>query len=458
MFFKKFISFKFSTLGSRPNSISNKIGSYTPKKICEALDKFIIGQSEAKRAVSIALRNRWRRKNLTPDYQKEVYPKNILMVGPSGSGKTEIARRLANLTDSPFIKVEATKYTEVGYHGKDVDDIIVDMVKMTLSKLNRKLSDISESIQPEVKDIIIDHLLTVFLGPNFSDKNLMEEKRRGLSSGFFDERYISFSLPDEFSSIKDFVSVDEVMEFLKSINLVTGSKRKKMMVIEAKEYLLELYCDKILNDVNFKTAAIKSVEEDGIVFIDEIDKIATPESTFHNYNRGVSAEGVQRDLLPLIEGTVVNTKYGDVKTDHILFIASGAFHSSKPTDLMPELLGRLPIRVELKPLSEKDFVRILMEPDYNLIQQQIKLLEKDNVNLHFDEEAIKEISKYAYEANMSMENIGARRLHSVIEKILEDISFEAPDVLIKEIQITKEFVQGKLKQGHDKMNFSKYLI
>jgi len=450
MIFRKLIRFNFSMVQGT---------GLTPKRIYEALDKFIIGQTEAKKAVSIALRNRWRRRNLSADYQKEVYPKNILMIGPTGSGKTEIARRLAKLTDSPFIKVEATKYTEVGYHGKDVDEIIDDLVRLTVKRFKSNLVEFAELHKPELEEIIINQLVEVFLGPNFENKEIREDKRLKMKKGFLDERTMSLEVPGELYDKKDFLSFQELMDYIKKAKLSSRSHKEKqiMTVKEAREFLLELYISKINKDVNYKAAAVKSVEEEGIVFIDEIDKIASPD-TLNHYHKGISSDGVQRDLLPLIEGTIVNTKYGDVRTDHILFIASGAFHSTKPTDLMPELLGRLPIRVELKPLCEKDFVKILMEPEYNLISQQIKLLEKDNVKLQFEESAIKEIAKYAYEANLSLENIGARRLHSLIEKILEDISFEAPDIEKNEILINKDFVDEKLKQSKEKMNFAKYLI
>ena len=451
MISRAFLRFHFSTP-------SQTLG-LTPKKIYESLDKYIIGQSEAKKAVAIALRNRWRRKNLPLDYQKEVYPKNILMIGPTGSGKTEIARRLAKLTDSPFIKVEATKYTEVGYHGKDVDEIIDDLVRLTVKRFKSNLVDLAEKMKPEFDEIIIGQLLEVFLGPNFANEEVYKEKKEKMINGLYDERTINLEVPNELHDRTDFFSLQELMDFLKKIKLSSRSHKEKhiLTVKDARDSLLDLYISKILKDINYKSAAIKSVEEEGIVFIDEIDKIASPD-TMNHYHKGISSDGVQRDLLPLIEGTVVNTKYGDVKTDHILFIASGAFHSTKPTDLMPELLGRLPIRVELKPLSEGDFVKILMEPEYNLIKQQVKLLENDKVLLSFEEEAIKEIAKYAYEANLSMENIGARRLHSLIEKILEDISFEAPDVEERMVVINKKFVEEKLKMSREKMNFAKYLI
>ncbi len=451
MIFRSFLRFHFST--------PSQSLSLTPKKIYESLDKYIIGQSEAKKAVAIALRNRWRRKNLSLDYQKEVYPKNILMIGPTGSGKTEIARRLAKLTDSPFIKVEATKYTEVGYHGKDVDEIIDDLVRLTVKRFKSNLVDLAEKMKQEFDEIIIGQLLEVFLGPNFENQEVYKEKKAKMINGLYDERTINLEVPNELHDKTDFFSLQELIDFLKKIKLSSRSHKEKhiLTVKDARDSLLDLYISKILKDINYKQAAIKSVEEEGIVFIDEIDKIASPD-TMNHYHKGISSDGVQRDLLPLIEGTVVNTKYGDVRTDHILFIASGAFHSTKPTDLMPELLGRLPIRVELKPLSEGDFVKILMEPEYNLIKQQVKLLENDNVLLSFEDEAVKEIAKYAYEANLSMENIGARRLHSLIEKILEDVSFEAPDVKEKMVVINKKFVEEKLKMSREKMNFAKYLI
>lgn len=432
--------------------------SLTPKNIFQYLEKFIIGQTEAKKSVSIALRNRWRRKSLSPELQKEIFPKNILMVGPTGSGKTEIARRLASLTDSPFIKVEATKYTEIGYYGKDVDEIIQDLVRMTVKRFKSSITETSAKMKSKFEQLINKKLCETMLGIDYDQTNeIFVDKLKKLEAGEFDERLITLEIPYELMNKGGFMSINELMEFLEKTSLI-GKRREKHEVTigEAKQILADLYTNKLERDIDYRAAAIQSVEQEGIVFIDEIDKIANPENNQHK--KSVSADGVQRDLLPLIEGTVVNTKYGDVRTDHILFIASGAFHTSKPTDLMPELLGRLPIRVELKPLTQEDFKRILKEPKYNLIRQQIALLEKDKILLKFEESGIEEIAKFAFETNVNVENIGARRLHSLIEKVLEEISFEAPGEEEKMVIIDRAFVQERLKSIISKMNYSKYLI
>eukprot|EP01017_Pseudomicrothorax_dubius_P014112 TRINITY_DN1651_c0_g1_i11.p1 TRINITY_DN1651_c0_g1~~TRINITY_DN1651_c0_g1_i11.p1 ORF type:complete len:446 (+),score=133.46 TRINITY_DN1651_c0_g1_i11:78-1415(+) len=337
----------------------------TPKKIFEYLDKHIIGQAEAKRAVAIALRNRWRRKQLKDDLQKEVYPKNILMVGPTGSGKTEIARRLSTLLQAPFIKVEATKYTEIGYHGKDVEQMIHDLTGVAVRNAKSNLTKQIEAAAPRLEKIANQNILELMLGSTFAEEDIKKAKLRTLEEGLYDNREILVEVPDVLSNKDNLRSVEHYLAALESFRYEHSRtyERFRCTIKEARETLARVYREQMKHEIDVVKNAVQVVEEEGIVFIDELDKIATPDTVIQ-YSKSPSTDGVQRDLLPILEGTTVSTKHGDVKTDHILFIGSGAFSQAKPTDLIPELLGRLPIRVELKPLGKEDFKRILLEPEY----------------------------------------------------------------------------------------------
>jgi len=431
--------------------------SFSPREIVSELDRYIIGQSDAKRAVSVALRNRWRRQQLEGDMRDEVLPKNILMVGPTGVGKTEISRRLAKLAQAPFIKVEATKFTEVGYVGRDVEQIVRDLVETAILMVKeKKRGEVGAKAELHAEERVIDALVGDGAG-----EATRQKFRKMLREGELSDKEIELDVADTASGFPQFDIPGMPGASMGMVNLgdmfgkAMGQKtvKKKLSVAEAYEVLMAEEADKLVDDDVSTREALSLVEQSGIVFLDEVDKICARQDA-----RGgdVSREGVQRDLLPLIEGTTVSTKYGAVKTDHILFIASGAFHLAKPSDLLPELQGRLPIRVELRDLTEADFRRILTEPDFSLIRQYVALLGTEDVTLDFTDDGIDEVAKISAHFNETVENIGARRLHTVLEKVLEEISFTASDKSGTTVTIDAAFVQehmGELANGSDLSKF-----
>lgn len=441
----------------------------TPKKIVEELDKFIIGQEQAKKAVAIALRNRYRRQLLPKELRDEVLPKNILMIGPTGVGKTEIARRLARLVNAPFVKVEASKFTEVGYVGRDVESIIRDITEIAMNMIKQEHT---KRVQEKAKQMAEERVLDILLPqPGYSkDSDVTEEKsryketreklRKQLREGVLDDRYIEVDLKEKvvpFGIISN-VAMEEIEINLKEMLgsfLPEKVKRKKVKISEALNLFTQEEAGKLIDMEKVTKEAIERVEQTGIVFIDEIDKIASRGSS---YGPDVSREGVQRDLLPIVEGSTVTTKYGPVRTDHILFIAAGAFHIAKPSDLVPELQGRFPIRVELSSLGKEEFIRILTEPDNALIKQYIALLATEGVELEFTPDAIAEIAEISQEVNEKTENIGARRLHTVMEKLLEDISFNASDLKGQKIIIDARMVRDKLNEILKSEDLSRYIL
>lgn len=431
----------------------------TPQEIVNSLDRFIVGQNDAKRAVAIALRNRWRRMQLSDDLIDEVLPKNILMIGPTGVGKTEIARRLAKLANAPFIKVEATKFTEIGYVGRDVEQIIRDLVEISIhSQREKSRLSVKERALILAEEKIIDALVGKTASPETRQKF-----RRMLHVGELDEKNIDVEVQDSSNAFPTFdvPGMPGAQMGMLNVGDMFGkafgnrTKTRNVSVVEAKEILIAEEADKLLDQESIVLEAIKEVEQNGIVFLDEIDKICA-----RSDNRGadVSREGVQRDLLPLIEGTTVNTKHGFVKTDHILFITSGAFHVSKPSDLLPELQGRLPIRVELKALTKQDFIRILTEPEANLIRQSKAMLATEKVTLHFEDDAIETIAELATKINEEIENIGARRLHTIIEKLLEEISFIAPEKAGEIFKINTAYVEQTVSAIAKQQDLSKFIL
>ncbi len=445
----------------------------TPREIVRELDKYVIGQAGAKRAVAIALRNRIRRQKLPPEMAEEVMPKNIIMIGPTGVGKTEIARRLAKLANSPFLKVEASKFTEVGYVGRDVESMIRDLVEISIEMVrNEKLEEVAEKAEANAEERVLDLLLPPMPLPGGASENsdrtaadqwnrTREKLRAQLREGKLDERMVEIEVKERNFPAFEIISNQGIEEMDINIkDILPGflgqrTKKRKMKIAEALDYLIQEEEQKLVDMDTVTRLAVERVEDSGIIFLDEIDKIAGRES---GHGPDVSREGVQRDILPIVEGTTVNTRYGFVRTDHILFIAAGAFHVSKPSDLIPELQGRFPIRVELDSLTVGDFVRILTEPQNALIKQYIALLETEGIKLTFNDDAVQEVARFAASVNESTENIGARRLHTIMEKLLDDISFEGPDLKKKTIRIDAAYVQKMLAEIVKDQDLSRYIL
>jgi ATP-dependent HslUV protease ATP-binding subunit HslU len=446
----------------------------TPREIVAELDKYIVGQNAAKRAVAVALRNRVRRQKLPPEIAEDVLPKNILMIGPTGVGKTEIARRLARLAGCPFVKVEASKYTEVGYVGRDVESMVRDLVETAIDMIREeKLDEVADRAEQAAEERVLDLLLPPSPPPvtgvteadaaaNREQTLRTREKLRAqLREGKLDQRMVDLEVRERSMPSFEIISNQGVEEMDVNIKDVLSGmfgqqkKKRKMTVADAFEYLVQEEENKLLDMDQVTRAAVERAEQMGIIFIDEIDKVAGRES---GHGPDVSREGVQRDILPIIEGTTVNTRYGMIRTDHILFIAAGAFHVSKPSDLIPELQGRLPIRVELQSLKEEDFIRILTEPKNALLKQSIALLETEGVKLSFTDDAVAAIARFATSVNEQTENIGARRLHTILEKVLDELSFEAPDLKKKTVKVDAAFVNKQLADIVKNQDLSRYIL
>ncbi len=461
---------------SVPKRWRHGLDEMSPREIVEELDKYVVGQDSAKKAVAIALRNRIRRQKLDEEMAEEVAPKNIIMIGPTGVGKTEVARRLARLSNSPFLKVEATKFTEVGYVGRDVESMIRDLVEISVDMVRmEKISEVEEKAEQNAEERLLDMLLTTIQGVPGENSHLESRKdlihieqmrerlRKKLRAGKLDQRLVELEVrenPLNPVSLQVFEgsSMEELQFNMRDLlsGLIEGkSKKRRMRVDEATDYIVQDEEQKLVDMDQVARIALDRVEQSGIIFLDEIDKIAGRES---GHGPDVSREGVQRDILPIVEGTNVNTRYGMLRTDHILFIAAGSFHISKPSDLIPELQGRFPIRVEMTPLTQDDFVRILKEPKNALIKQYTALMQTEGLKLRFREDAIREISRLACLVNESTENIGARRLHTIMEALLEDISFKGMELRNKKISISAEYVRRKLGAIVRDKDMSRYIL
>ncbi len=448
-------------LPAQANDERPLLDELTPREIVRELDRYVVGQADAKRAVAVALRNRIRRQKLDPDMAEDVIPKNILMIGSTGVGKTEIARRLAKLANSPFLKVEASKFTEVGYVGRDVEAMIRDLVDISIDMVREeRLEEIAERAERNAEERLLDLLMPPQPEPAESNDRTREKLRERLRAGKLDDRLVEIDVKERGPTfeITTNTGTEEMDVNLKDVlpTLFGGRTRKrKIRVGEALEYLVQEEEQKLIDMEQVTRIALERVERNGIIFLDEIDKIAGRES---GHGPDVSREGVQRDILPIVEGTTVNTRHGFVRTDHILFIAAGAFHVSKPTDLIPELQGRFPIRVELKALTKDDFIRILKEPKNALIKQYIALMDTEGVKLTFTDDALQAVADYAQRVNESSENIGARRLHTIMEKVIEEISFNGPDLKRKNIKIDAAYVDKRLADIVKDQDLSKYIL
>ena len=440
----------------------------TPREIVELLDRHIVGQADAKRSVAIAIRNRWRRQQLSDEMRNEVAPKNILMMGPTGVGKTEIARRLAKLTGSPFIKVEATKYTEVGYYGRDVESMVRELVENSIGLVRKKeLKNVEADAERKVEEKLLDLLVPppVSLDVGGDDSNSAEHYQRSrermramLLAGELEEREVELTVEQKTNPVvfggMGMEQMDADLQGMFEKIIPKNTIRRDVTVAEARRVLFEQTCESLLDQEKINSLAIELAENTGIIFLDEIDKVVASESK----NADVSRQGVQRDLLPIVEGTSIQTRYGYVKTDHILFVAAGAFHRSKPSDLMPELQGRFPIRVELNDLTKDDFIRILTEPKSSLTQQYAALLETEGIQLTFTEDAIESLASFAYTVNQSTQNIGARRLYTIMEHLLEDLSFDAPEKSGQKVKVDAEYVASKLQEVADDEDLSRFIL
>ena len=464
-----------------PENIENatSLDDLTPRQIVTELDKYVVGQANAKRSVAVALRNRMRRQKLAPELAEDILPKNIIMIGPTGVGKTEIARRLARLTNSPFLKVEASRFTEVGYVGRDVESMVRDLVEVSIDMVREeKVDEVAEKAEQSAEERLLDLLLPPPSLMRKQEKTPLEsddgraatheqfqrtrEKLRAqLREGKLDDREVEVEIRDRSTSAFEIISSQGVEEMDINIkDVLPGlfgqrTKKRRMHVTEAMEYLIQEEENRLIDMDQVTRTAVERAEQSGIIFLDEIDKIAGRE---RGTGPDVSREGVQRDILPIVEGTTVNTRYGMVRTDHILFVAAGAFHVSKPSDLIPELQGRFPIRVELHSLTTEDFIRILKEPKSALVKQYIALLETEGIKLTFSDEALQEVAKFAAAVNEATENIGARRLHTIMEKLLDEISFEGPDLKKKIVRVDAAYVQKQLADIVKNQDLSRYIL